>query len=345
MDPVSHVSFGRTLVAALVPGSRASQPVRGSVAAAVLGTLAPDLDAVFMPFGWDLYLRAHEIGTHSILGNAACALLTASVVRLFARASSYSILFLCAWIGTFSHVVLDLVSSARLRPGWPLVDTVITLPVVAMADPWLVGFCVGGMVAVWTWRRNQAKAAGIALAATAVFLLVKSVAGVMAFSSYRSARDASGERVDARVIEAKWSSLTTWHVLDRTPTRLRTWKAPIGGPAVEILSWPLERETESIATSRSFSTVRNFLRVHQLGFASVLPSGEGGSLVLWSDLRFCWDAGAPDAPILEPVVRSEDGRQRIACALWFGGEFDAGGSPVREIVKVGGFTQTRAVAR
>jgi inner membrane protein len=345
MDPLSHVSIGRTLVASVLPRARTDRRLRGCVAAAVLGTLAPDLDALFMPFGWDVYLRVHEIGTHSLPGNAACALLTAAVVRLFARNTSLAMLFASAWIGAISHLLLDLLSGARLRPGWPAIDTVVSLPIVAMADPWLLAICVAGPVSLWVWRDNPGRTGRIALGATLAFLLVKSVVGVAAFTAYQSARDASSQPVLARVIEARWASLNRWHVFDRTTERLRAWRTRAGGPAVEVFFWPIERETEPVRTSRSFSTVRNFLRVHHLGFAAVLPDGEGSSLVLWSDIRFCWDPTGPDAPMLEPIVRSEHGQRTIACALWFGGEIDADGLPVREIVKIGGFTQTRAIAR
>jgi hypothetical protein len=144
-----------------------------------------------------------------------------------------------------------------------------------------------------------------------------------------------------RVIEAKWASLTTWHVFDRTASHVRAWSAD-SDSAHEELSWPLAPETTPVSTSRSLSTVRNFLRAHDLGFAVTLPQGDGRTLVLWSDIRFCWDAAAPDARTLEPIARAASGEERIACALWFGGELDHDGRPRLEIVKVGRFTQTRA---
>ena len=52
--------------------------------------------------------------------------------------------------------------------------------------------------------------------------------------------------------------------------------------------------------------------------------------------------GLPDARRLGAVIQSATGDKRIACALWFGGELDADGRPRLEVVKVGGFTQTRA---
>lgn len=344
MDPVSHASLGRTLIGLIAPAT-SDRPMRGRVAAGVLGTLSPDLDAVFMPFGWDVYLRAHEIGTHSLPGNAVCALLTAAVVRLFAPNTPYAVLFASAWIGALSHIALDLVSSARLRPGWPFVDTVVSLPAVAMADPWLFVLCLSGPLAFWLWSSASKTAARITIVVTALFLIAKGLVGAAAFSGYRAARDAAGEPVEARVIEAKWANLTTWQVFDRTPSRLRVWRAQPGGPAVQIRVWPLVAESDSIRASRSFSTVRNFLRAHRLGFATAIPEEDGTTVVLWSDIRFCWDPSERGVPRLEPIVQSSDGRQRIACALWFGGSFDRNGNALREIVKIAGFTQTRAPAR
>ena len=248
---------------------------------------------------------------------------------------------LSAWIGAASHVLLDVVSSARLRPGWPLVDTVVSVPIVAMADPWLLALCVAGPVALWIAGRSRRRnACAAALAVIAVFAFAKAVLGIAAFSQYRHASDRSDEIVLARVMEAKWASLTVWHVFDRTANHVRFWSASSGG-AHEEFSWPLGPETTSVSGSRSLSTVRNFLRVHQLGFAVALPRRDGGTTVLWSDIRFCWDAALPGARTLEPIVHSAAGDRRIACALWFGGEFDSDGRPRLEVVKVGTFTQTR----
>ena len=197
-----------------------------------------------MPLGWDRYLRVHEVGTHTIAGTLACALVTAAAVHVFARPTRYSWLALSAWIGAASHVLLDLLSSARLRPGWPFVDTVVSVPLVAMADPWLLALCVAGPVALWVAGRSRGRRAGVAvLAVMAVFLLAKAALGILAFSSYRSASDRSAEIVLARAIEAKWASLNTWHVFDRTANRVRAWSASADGGAHEVLSWPVGPET------------------------------------------------------------------------------------------------------
>jgi hypothetical protein len=77
MDPISHLVCGGVLVT-LVQGER-RRP--GMAIAATLGAVAPDVDALLMPAGWDVYLRAHEIGTHSVLGSLATACAAAALVR------------------------------------------------------------------------------------------------------------------------------------------------------------------------------------------------------------------------------------------------------------------------
>jgi membrane-bound metal-dependent hydrolase YbcI (DUF457 family) len=323
MDPVSHVALGRTLIAL---GS--DRLVRGSVTAAVLGALSPDLDSVVMPFGWDRYLRIHEIGTHTLVGTVACAMVVATIVRAFARGSRYRSLMAAAWVGAASHVLLDLLSSARAKLAWPLIDAVVSLPAVAMADPYLLALCVAGPVAIWRRRERQDASARVVLTLLAMFLLAKGALGFRAVATYREAAALSGPPVEARVIEALWGSLTEWRVLDRTPSTVRQWLVGIDGVAVLQLEQPTESAAPLVERSRSFSTVRNFLSVHALGFATTRPAA-GGVQVLWSDIRFCWSPSA-----------TQD--QRLECALWFGGEFDHSGRPLREIVQIVNFTQTRA---
>ncbi len=225
---------------------------------------------------------------------------------------------------------------------WPFVDTVVSVPLVAMADPWLLALCVAGAAAFWIRRRSPERRTGVAaLSVTAVFLLVKAVLGLVAVANYRTASERSGEVVLARVVEAEWASLNTWRVFDRTANHLRVWNAGAGS-AHEVFAWPVEPESAPVTSSRSLSTVRNFLRAHELGFAVTLPRGEGGTLVLWSDIRFCWDAASRVAPNEELTFRSATNDKQIACALWFGGELDADGRARLEVVKVRGFTQTRA---
>jgi membrane-bound metal-dependent hydrolase YbcI (DUF457 family) len=335
MDLLSHAALGRTLIA-LAPDDRKGRAV---VVAGTLGALSPDIDAVLMPFGWDVYLRAHEIGTHTIVGTMVCAVLTASLVRLFARTQQWRLLAFAAWVGATSHVSLDVLSSARIRVLWPMVDRQFSIPLVAMADPWLAAILIGGALAFLAAGQKKTVAV-VVIGTAAAFLSLKAVMAPRALNDYRAV--AGGGNSTSRIVEAKWASLSQWHVYDRTPDHLRLWRTTAGSQGAElILSWPAGVEHPLVKESRSLSAVQNFLHVHDLTLATTVAQPDGREWVLWSDIRFCWNPDARDAPQLEPIVGT--GGARLSCALWFGGEFDGGGNPVRQIVKVAGFTQTRAV--
>ena len=354
MDPVSHAALGRTLVSAFRATS-SPRPTRAAAAAAVLGSLSPDIDCVLMPFGWDIYLRAHEVGTHSITGALACGMLVAALVRALARQSAYRELAAAACIGAASHVALDLVSSARLRPAWPAVDAIASLPLVAMADPWLFALCTIGPLAIWKARRRRPStptaassvetgAARLAVAAIAIFLVVKAALGAAAIARYEREQAVRQRPVITRVVEAEWASLLTWRIFDRTPEALRAWRASAGGAVEQTLAWPIEPESSAVAASRALTTVRNFLRAHELGFAVTGSTPHDRIAVMWSDIRFCW-SGSAAKPALPERAISRAGAAPIACALWFGGELSGNGTPIRQIVRVGGLIQTRDPAR
>src|SRR5436190_5895131 len=133
MDPLSHVVIGRALTAALKDEPRRFG--RGVGAAAVLGALSPDVDSLLIPFGWDIYLRAHEIGTHALAGGVLVACASAGIVRAFTSRSRYLPLAVGATAGAMSHLALDVLSGARIRLAWPFADGRVSIPVMAMADP------------------------------------------------------------------------------------------------------------------------------------------------------------------------------------------------------------------
>jgi len=330
MDPFSHVVCG-TAIVTLAPGQH-RRP--GVAMAAMLGAVAPDIDALLMPAGWDIYLRAHEIGTHSVLGCIATACAAAALVRASIRGSRYWTLLAGTSIGALSHLALDLLCGGRLRVGWPLLDARISVPLVAMADPWLVAIFSSGALALWIARRQPRSASLCTIATAAAFLAVKGIGLERALATWSGGPGI--DHVADRVVEARWSSLSQWYVFDRTPGALRQWLLDSRGATPRlVLTWPITVEPPLVRRSRSLTTVRNFLRVHGLGFAVEREEGSD-TRVLWSDLRYCRPGIFPaDTP----------GRAEIACDLWFGGRFSAGGTPLIEIVQVGGWLQTRPVGQ
>jgi membrane-bound metal-dependent hydrolase YbcI (DUF457 family) len=297
-----------------------------------------------MPFGWDVYLRAHEIGTHTIAGGLVLASLVALLVRLFARHSRFIDLLWPAWLGCLSHVALDIASGAQVRAAWPLAGGRISLPLVAMAEPWLIAIFVAGAAAMALARHRRRRVAAAVLVIVAGFLGIKSIQLARALPTLAAA-DAPAV---AQVIEARWASLTEWYVFERQAERLQQWQIRAGGDPTMLLSWPVVAESPLVARSRGLGTVDNFLAVHELGFASELRQADGGTRVLWSDIRYCWrpDAAAAADPDLEPVVTADAAAEpaRLVCGLWFGGTFDENGRQLKQLVKVGGWWQARAAA-
>ena len=320
MDPVSHSVLGRLVTEA---ASRNGVPARGIGAASILGALSPDVDFVLMPMGWDIYLRAHEIGTHSVIGLIVTGLGSAGIVRAFVRESRYGALAAAAVAGAASHVAADIVSGARLRPAWPFLDAIVSVPLVAMADPWPIAILLAGAVLLWRTTRYRIRAARQVLAVLVAFLGVKAVLLSRALDATLPASLPS-----ARVVEARWGSLTEWHLFDRTDDAVRQWRVDATGREPRLLlSWPVALDSPLIQATRRLDTVRNFLDVHHLVFAVERPAAGTRLAVLWSDIRFCW----------KPVT----GAEPIACGLWFGGILEPDGRVVRQQVRVGSWIQNR----
>jgi membrane-bound metal-dependent hydrolase YbcI (DUF457 family) len=331
MDPVSHVIIGRTIVAALDTNDR-DRFGRGAACAAMLGALSPDVDCLLMPAGWDIYLRFHEVGTHSLPGGILLGCAVAVLVRLFVRGSRLAWLAAAGMLGASSHLALDVMSGARLGLWWPFASGRSTWPLVAMAEPWLICVLAAGAVAMWAARRHLRRAARLLLIAVAVCLGAR--AALYSHVREIAERDLGVDHTAPQAIEARWGAWTKWDVFERDPQRLRTWEVDgWSGKLDLILSWPLQAETPTVAASRSLGTVKNFLDVHDLAFARERADSDGRRVVQWSDARYCRQASP--------------GAAEIDCGLWFGGTFEAGqpvGRALSQEVHVGGWMQMRPVS-
>jgi inner membrane protein len=323
MDPVSHVVLGRTLIALDDEGRLG----RGAIAACVLGSLAPDIDLVLAFRGWDVYLREHQGGTHALIGAAACGILVASVVRIVSRSSRMSSLVVAGIAGCATHLFLDLIAGADLRPLWPLSQWRLALPLVAMADPWFVAGSVVAGVALW--RRPGRRTAARILGVLALALACKGglLARALALDR-RQVPTALSRRADAN-----FGSWTTWSVFHAQRDSVQSWRVDaVRGTVSRILDVPRGLDLPVVQRSRPLPTVRNLEASHDITFARVLPSDDGSYAVFWSDLRYC-RTGDQDS--------SADQRSLI-CAVWFGGEYDRRGEPIDAVVHVGALVQRRA---
>ena len=179
MDPVSHVVMGRAVIAA-VERRAGERSLPGLSLAAIAGALVPDIDCVAMPMGWDVYLRIHQVGTHSIVGACALGGVVGLGIHAVVRGPSARWLAGSAAAAALSHLLLDLISGATLAVGWPFTSRRNVLPLVTMAEPWLVAVFVLAGAAMWWQRRRLRHTACIALAAITLLLGVKAVLYVRA---------------------------------------------------------------------------------------------------------------------------------------------------------------------
>ena len=300
--------------------------------AAVLGALAPDIDSVVALNGWDRYVRVHEAVTHSAAGALATAALMAAIVggivRLRGGATKFAALFAAAAAGAFSHLILDIACGGRVQVAWPVVRSRVTMPLVAMADPWFMAICVIGLIALWPVRVPLPRVSRAIVVAMIVLLAVK---GVMLARAVRS----SPAAISTVALDRAWGSLTDWSIYERTPDAVRAWTVSgLGGPAVAAMSHRRADDTPLARASQSLDTVQNFLSVHEFTFALERPASGGDADESWTDLRYCWPTKAGDAAM---VLAGES----VSCAVWAGGLFDARGRALMQLVRIGELIQTR----
>jgi membrane-bound metal-dependent hydrolase YbcI (DUF457 family) len=323
MDPLSHVVIGRALIAAV--DDQANRVGRGAGAAAILGALAPDVDGLLIPFGWDIYLRLHEIGTHSIAGAIAVGVASGALVSIVRGTRAFTPrpteLIVAGIAGSLSHVVLDLVCGARIRIGWPVLNARVTLPLIAMADPWFVAPCAMALVAAIAVRRYTRSIARGLLATIVALLSVKAV------MLQQAVHTAPARFASPSALEARFGSLTEWYGYERGADALRGWRLNARRRTSTVtLSQRVVPDTAMVAASRSLDTVRNFMRTHEFGFPRERTDGDRATVV-WSDLSYCW--------------ATDESKEPARCALWFGGVFGPDGRAIRQQVQVGGWVQTR----
>jgi len=345
MDPATHALFG----AALAIGA-SSAPRRSVVAACAGASLLPDVDAVFMPTGWDRYLVAHEIGTHSLAGAVLLGVLLAAGLGWWRPSLKNGAIWAAAIAGTAGHVFWDLANGGDIRLFWPISPLRIGGHLAAMGDPVvLIPLLAFGFVA-WVWRQHARIAADIVLLAlagvlvarvglqhraleaharaVAVPLVWRTAPSRGASPAHASGRELSptvedGPAIERRAIESQWGTLADWWVYDRTADAMRVWHVN-GWTGDVVLLQRVSVDADSVeAAADAVRPAERAVKLWDFAFVRRRPY-ESGEDVLLSDLRFC--------------ISGE-------CGVWFGGHLDAAGQPREEVVIVGPWRMTRPIAR
>jgi membrane-bound metal-dependent hydrolase YbcI (DUF457 family) len=330
VDPVSHLAFGRIAIAFDQDRRLGSS----AIAACLAGSVAPDIDACFMPRGWDIYLLHHQGGTHSLIGSIASAALAAGVVKATSRRARLASLLLAAWVGAAGHVALDFLSGADIRLWWP-VGARAAVPLFAMADPWLGGILLLGVLCVFARPYRARQAAKIFLTVLVMFAATKAAM----YSRAGQLIDRNNRAPLSRHADVEWGSLTRWDMYDAYPDAVDAGRVDVmTGAVIPLMHMPRNLEHPLVKQSWQFETVRNFAERHDITFA-VIIAGAPAPQVLWSDLRYCRTGTAGFAP-WSPTAPG--GGLQVSCGLWFGGEFDpVTGVPQTALVYVGRIVQRR----
>ncbi len=168
MDNVTHTLFAATL--ARTPLGRAG---RGTTAALILASNAPDIDIVTTAGGAMKYLQWHRGMTHGPLGVVGLGLLTAGLVsaglRIFDRERrrdhpSFALLAAVSILGVFFHVLMDLPTSYGTRPLSPFSWRWYGWDWLPILDIYLLGALAAGLAIGQRWPGARRRNAAIVLA-------------------------------------------------------------------------------------------------------------------------------------------------------------------------------------
>jgi len=317
MDPVSHVLFGGTIAAAMRPPRRA-----GLTAALVLGSILPDIDAALVSRGFDVYLRAHQSGTHSLAGGLVEAALLAAVLRAVVPGSRFRVLCLAALAGVMGHIGWDLADGSDIALLAPLSGRVFGWHLVSMAEPAVLAPMLVAAGVIWRWPTRARAAAAAALLALTAVLAAKGLSQVRARRVYGELVD-RGAPANAVATIPSWGRLFGWTIDDRTGDRVRSWQVDVRRHTLTLRFARVDAPPSAVVlASHELPVVRTFLARTGIPFVRTERDAEGRQLVLWSDVRTC---------------------SARACDLAFGGAFDDAATPLYEVIQIGGFRQVRPV--
>jgi membrane-bound metal-dependent hydrolase YbcI (DUF457 family) len=319
VDPASHLLFGRAVAFTL----ERRPDRRGVIAALVAGSIFPDIDAPLALYRFDLYLRAHAAGTHSLVGTLVGAVVLALTMRVMGRGSRLAPLFAASWVGTLGHVFWDIADGSNTRVLEPFSNAVFGWHVVTMAEPMVVVLLAATVVIAWRRPARARLVAGTGLALLSLLLGIKLISRVSARDRYDAAIGA-GSRPQAVNIFPRYGHLFGWTVYDRAGPLVRVWNV---NDRAGVVSLAFERqdapEDAAVARSRELPVVRSLLGFAAIPFVRVETDGDR-RVVLWSDVLECSNAG---------------------CGVSFGGVFDKAATPLYQEIRIGGFRQRRPVPR
>lgn len=133
MDVTTHVTVGAFTAAGLAKGKVGAKEIWAAV---FLGSMAPDIDTILYLWSPHLYSQYHRVFTHTLVGVALLAVVTAALIASSGE-SSFVRLYPFALFGGFIHLALDALTRYPLRPLVPFSADNYALGLLWWRDPFL----------------------------------------------------------------------------------------------------------------------------------------------------------------------------------------------------------------
>lgn len=291
MDTASHLLFGFTLAGLAYLDPAVSQhPVvaEAVMIGTVVGSHAPDFDALVRIKGYRAYLRYHRGVTHGIP-----ALFLWPLVLSFPLGLIYE-LDLYGWMSTFFwtmcavvlHVFLDMLNGYGVQSFRPFTKKWIHLDILSIFEPILFILHTTGAVLWILGNADPGPLLTVVYAITGIYILLRAW---MHRSLVRLVQKAIPEEGICHVVPS--FSWQTWRFMLETQERFYTGKIVRGRFLLEE-ELPKEQDHAAIRATMGTDGVRAFL-----GFAQrvhvTCQEMQDGYLVKWSDVRFCYNRKLP----------------------------------------------------
>jgi Predicted membrane-bound metal-dependent hydrolases len=289
MDTGSHLLFGLSLagLAHLNPAVQGDAMLSGAiVCATMIGSHAPDFDAVYRLRGMDEYVKHHRGWSHSIpalfLWPAAVGALTAWG---WGQGEHLVLLLLWSLISVVLHVALDLTNAYGVRCLLPFRREWLHLDSLCLTDPFLLlvhliasAFWLTGLL----WASEPGFLFVAAWSLSALYIVWRIVHHSLAVRLVKNAFP--NWRAVHVLPDLRWFR---WHYIVQTETDFCMGR--LQGRRIErsaALPNQIDQSHDCVRASMSLSYVQVLLNFAKRAYVKWQKQPEGGYLVTWTDLRF-----------------------------------------------------------
>ena len=154
MDVTTHAAVGAFAALGLAKGKVGMTEI---LAAVFLGSMAPDIDAIFYLVDPRFYFEQHRTLTHTLGGVTLLSVVTAGLITVSSKRRSLFVLVLYAFVGGLIHLALDALPSYPLRPLAPLSSHDYALGLFWWRDPFFKGTALIGIALILILPRLLAR--------------------------------------------------------------------------------------------------------------------------------------------------------------------------------------------